>query len=72
MKQYLDLMKEVLQFGELKEPARPGMPRTLELFGRMMKFDLPERVSASHNKEDALQRNYSRASVVSFRVNKCV
>ena len=40
MKQYLDLMQEVLQYGELKEPARPGMPRTLELFGRMMKFDL--------------------------------
>ena len=42
MKQYLDLMKEVLQYGELKEPARPGMPRTLELFGRMMKFNLRE------------------------------
>ena len=42
MRQYLDLMKEVLQYGELKEPARPGMPRTLELFGRMMKFNLRE------------------------------
>ena len=42
MKQYLDLMQEVLQYGELKEPARPGMPRTLELFGRMMKFNLRE------------------------------
>ncbi|NBL00854.1 MAG: thymidylate synthase, partial [Erysipelotrichia bacterium] len=42
MRQYLDLMKEVLQYGELKEQARPGMPRTLELFGRMMKFNLRE------------------------------
>ena len=42
MKQYLDLLKDVLQNGEWKEPARPGMPRTKEVFGRMMKFNLQE------------------------------
>ena len=40
MKQYLDLMKEIMEYGTLKNPARPGMPRTKELFGCMMKFDL--------------------------------
>ena len=42
MKQYLDLLKDVLENGEWKEPARPGMPRTKEVFGRMMKFNLQE------------------------------
>ncbi len=42
MKQYLDLLKDVLENGEWKEPARPGMPRTKEVFGRMMKFNLRE------------------------------
>ncbi len=42
MRQYLDLLREVLEHGELKKPAREGMPSTLELFARTMKFDLSE------------------------------
>ena len=42
MKQYLDLLRDILENGTWKEPARPGMPRTKEVFGRMMKFDLQE------------------------------
>lgn len=40
MKQYLDLMKDVLKNGIWKEPAREGMPRTKEIFCRTMRFDL--------------------------------
>lgn len=40
MKQYLDLLQDVITNGVWKEPAREGMPRTKEVFGRMMKFDL--------------------------------
>lgn len=42
MKQYLELMKCILDEGVWKEPSRPGMPRTKELFGCMMKFNLQE------------------------------
>ena len=42
MKQYLDLLKDIQKNGVWKEPARPGMPRTKEVFGRMMKFDLSQ------------------------------
>lgn len=42
MKQYLDLLKDILDNGEWKEAARSGMPRTKEVFGRIMKFDLQE------------------------------
>lgn len=40
MKQYLNLLRDIMQHGVMKEPAREGMPRTKEVFGRMMKFDL--------------------------------
>lgn len=42
MKQYLDLLKDIIHNGVMKEAARPGMPRTKEVFGRMMKFDMSE------------------------------
>lgn len=42
MKQYLDLMRDVLENGVWKDPAREGLPRTKEVFGRMMRFDLSE------------------------------
>ena len=38
--QYLDLVKDILEQGEWKEPARAGMPRTKEVFFRTMSFDL--------------------------------
>lgn len=40
MKQYQDLLKDILDNGTWKEPAREGMPRTKEVFARMMRFDL--------------------------------
>lgn len=40
--QYLNLIKDILDNGEWKEPARPGMPRTKEVFFRTMTFDLSE------------------------------
>lgn len=40
MKQYIDLMKDVLENGVWKEPARELMPRTKEVFCRTMRFDL--------------------------------
>lgn len=42
MKQYLDLLKDALDNGIWKEPARAGMPRTKEVFCRSMRFDLSE------------------------------
>lgn len=42
MKQYLDLLQEVLNQGIKKSPARKGMPSTLELFGRSMVFNLED------------------------------
>ena len=40
MKQYIDLLKDVLENGVWKAPAREGMPRTKEVFCRTMRFDL--------------------------------
>ena len=40
--QYLDIIAEILEHGELKEPARAGMPRTKEVFFRTMTFDLAD------------------------------
>ena len=40
--QYLDIIAEILEHGELKEPARTGMPRTKEVFFRTMTFDLAD------------------------------
>ena len=40
--QYLDILKDIIDNGEWKEPARPGMPRTKEVFFRTMTFDLSE------------------------------
>jgi len=40
MKQYQDLLREILAKGTWKEPARKNMPRTLSLFGTKMEFDM--------------------------------
>ena len=40
--QYLDIIKDILDNGEWKDPARAGMPRTKEVFFRTMTFDLAE------------------------------
>ena len=40
--QYLDIIKDILDNGEWKEPARAGMPRTKEVFFRTMSFDMSE------------------------------
>ena len=40
--QYLDIISEILDSGEWKDPARAGMPRTKEVFFRTMTFDLSE------------------------------
>lgn len=55
MKNYLELLKEIRSHGDWKEPARPGMPRTLELNGRMMKFDLQEGFPAMTTKKLAFK-----------------
>lgn len=39
-KQYLNIIKDILDNGIWKDPARPGMPRTKELFFRTMSFDM--------------------------------
>lgn len=38
--QYLNIIKDILDNGITKEPARPGMPSTKEVFFRTMTFDL--------------------------------
>lgn len=38
MRQYLDLVREVLNNGTWKDPSRPGLPPTKEIFGAQMKF----------------------------------
>ena len=40
MKQYKDLLQDIIDNGVWKEPAREGMPRTKEVFCRTMRFDL--------------------------------
>lgn len=40
--QYLNIIKDILDNGEWKAPAREGMPRTKEVFFRTMSFDLSE------------------------------
>lgn len=40
--QYLNLIKDIIDDGEWKDAARPGMPRTKEVFFRTMTFDLSE------------------------------
>ena len=42
MKEYQMLVKQVLNDGEYKGPAREGIPGTYEVFGRVLKFDLRE------------------------------
>lgn len=42
MKQYLELMRQILDYGQWQEPSRDNMPRTKEIFGAAMKFDLSE------------------------------
>jgi thymidylate synthase len=42
MKQYLDLMKKVLDKGTLKTAARENMPSTYSLFGEQLRFNLSE------------------------------
>lgn len=42
MKQYLDLLQDILDTGVKKAPAREGMPSTLEIFGKSLRFDLQE------------------------------
>lgn len=42
MKQYLDLLKTILDKGVTKESGRAGMPNTKGVFGYQMRFDLSE------------------------------
>lgn len=42
MKQYLEILKEVLDEGTWKRPARDNMPRTISRFGITKRFDLSE------------------------------
>lgn len=37
---YLNLVKNIIEHGAFKEPARINMPRTKSLFGNMLKFNL--------------------------------
>lgn len=40
--QYINLINDIMTSGEWKESARPGMPRTKEVFFRTMMFDLQD------------------------------
>jgi thymidylate synthase len=42
MKQYLNLLEEILHKGTWKEPSRPNLPKTLSLFGTRMEFDMAD------------------------------
>lgn len=42
MKQYLDLLKSIMDNGAVKESGRAGMPNTKGLFGVQMRFDLSQ------------------------------
>ena len=42
MKQYQDLLRDIMDNGIWKAPAREGMPRTKEVFCRQMRFNLSE------------------------------
>lgn len=40
MKEYINLLRDVLEHGEDMPAARPGMPSTKEIFGTQLRFDL--------------------------------
>lgn len=40
MKQYQDLLIDIINNGQIRRPAREGMPATIEVFNRTMTFDL--------------------------------
>ena len=40
--QYINILADIIEKGEWKNPAREGMPRTKELFFKTMSFDLSE------------------------------
>lgn len=40
MKQYQNLLRDILENGQMRNSAREGMPRTFEVFNRTMTFDL--------------------------------
>lgn len=42
MKQYLEILQEILDKGTWKEPAREGMPKTIDRFSIEKRFDLQE------------------------------
>lgn len=42
MRQYLDLLNDIMANGTWKDPARENLPRTLSLFGTRMEFDMKD------------------------------
>lgn len=40
MKNYLDLMRDIIETGEVKKPARENMPSTHQLFGNLLCYEL--------------------------------
>ena len=42
MRKYLNLLQDIKDNGEWKNPAREGMPRTKSIFSRSLRFDLQE------------------------------
>lgn len=40
MKEYLNLLQDIMRNGEYKKPARKGLPGTKELFGKQLTLDL--------------------------------
>lgn len=42
MNQYQELLKDILNKGTWKDPARANMPKTISLFGTRMEFDMKE------------------------------
>ena len=42
MKQYQNLLIDIINNGQIRESARKGMPKTIEVFNRTMVFDLEE------------------------------
>lgn len=42
MQQYHNLLRNIIQNGDMKKPARKGMPETISLFGEQMSFNLSD------------------------------
>ena len=63
MKQYIDLVKDVLENGTPK-PNRTNIPTPYTVFGRQIRFDLSKGLHVLTTKKDVIESMYCRITLV--------